>query len=610
MQALPEITTPRRPLPHTLAPLKQPFGATPWLSVKQDKTPQYEINMPVDLSTESQMGHTQPNNNHQQSVRPKTSQLATHTQDAVIPAQSVNDPSYGLTNSVHISSPHLLNVPTVLSQTIMHDVNINEASTNFADERPADMCPPTTVPYSQFNSVYNFPYSLQAPAATAILPQTNVPGHRTTMQAPQLSGYGVPNTLYSKPPNLFLCPPPPVFPETEFFQRSDPIKSHQTPNKPTCSLKSNCIGSSSSTPVYAPLTLPADAGARMYPQQPILVRQPQTSQLHVAGQQGVNIQASAMTAQQPSFTQTHQVRNVQVFSGGPDCKILIEDWVRDMQYLLDAGGMPANLCFATIVRHLSGEARRLVLNLPPYEQTVSRAFEELRAEYSEMQTSHDPLADFYERCQRPGESACSYAIALEAALRSVEEVQHGGQPFPDRDGKLTRQFMRGLSDEEVYQRLAPMKPRLLSFRELQAELRNLARETRRTQTQPKAKKTYAQAQFTTSNGAQNGENMRTEKVNKQNNDLTELTALVKKLLSSQEDQVNRLTKLEARVGVSPQTVHPRAQRSQGVSDTAERGVVCYRCGKPGHIARLCRTMLSDEAAQAENGAGTRQDLNV
>ncbi len=123
-----------------------------------------------------------------------------------------------------------------------------------------------------------------------------------------------------------------------------------------------------------------------------------------------------------SLTQIRQVRNVQLFSGGPDCRILIEDWIRDMQYLLDAGGMPVNLGFAMVVRHLSGEARRLILNLPPNEQTTVRAFEELQAEYSDMQTYLDPLADFYERCQHHGESVCSYAIALEATLRSVEEA--------------------------------------------------------------------------------------------------------------------------------------------------------------------------------------------
>ncbi|RXN19290.1 transient receptor potential cation channel subfamily V member 5-like protein [Labeo rohita] len=182
-------------------------------------------------------------------------------------------------------------------------------------------------------------------------------------------------------------------------------------------------------------------------------------------------------------------------------------------------------------------------------------------------------------------SACSYTIALEATLRSVEEAQYEGQPFPDRDGKLTRQFMRGLGNEEVYHRLVPMKPRILSIRELQAELHNLARESRKFQTQPKAKKAYAQAQFTTASGNQSGENPRTEKANRQNSELTELTGLVKKLVSSQEDQIDRLTQVEARVGAPPpQTVLPQPQRSQ--------------------------TVMTDEEAPAEKGAETRQDLNV
>ncbi len=120
----------------------------------------------------------------------------------------------------------------------------------------------------------------------------------------------------------------------------------------------------------------------------------------------------------------------------------------------------------------------------------------------------------------------------------------------------------------------------LGFRELQAELCNLAQETRRFQTQPRAKNTYAQAQFTTVNGAQTGENTRNEKGNRQNTDLTELTALVKTLVTSQEDQVNRFTQLETKVGALLQTGYPQAQIPQGSSETAVRSVVCYRCGTP------------------------------
>lgn len=63
---------------------------------------------------------------------------------------------------------------------------------------------------------------------------------------------------------------------------------------------------------------------------------------------------------------------------------------------------------------------------------------------------------------------------------------------PDRDSKLTLQFLRGLMDEAVYVRIAPMKPMLLSFRQLQAELRNLAREAKKFQPQHKEKKTFTQ----------------------------------------------------------------------------------------------------------------------
>ena len=118
--------------------------------------------------------------------------------------------------------------------------------------------------------------------------------------------------------------------------------------------------------------------------------------------------------------QTHQLKNVQVFTGNADSKILVEDWVCDMQYLLEAVELPMHLRFSTVVRHLSGEARKLVLNLHPNDQTPEKSFREMKVEYGDSHSSIDPLADFYERSQRTGESPCSYAIALEAKLRAVE----------------------------------------------------------------------------------------------------------------------------------------------------------------------------------------------
>ncbi|KAL7841973.1 hypothetical protein SRHO_G00236620 [Serrasalmus rhombeus] len=157
-----------------------------------------------------------------------------------------------------------------------------------------------------------------------------------------------------------------------------------------------------------------------------------------------------------------------------------------MQYLLNAGSLTPDLAFATVVRHLSGEARKLVLNLPIKEQTPSRAFDELRAEYGDIQSPLDPLADFYERSQKPAE----------------------------------------------------------------------------------------------------------------------LTALVKKLALTQEEQISRMAALESKIAATP---HSTTAVAPLKSDKAI--LVCFQCGKARHVARVCRAVLTSDD-QHQGGSQVGQLLNT
>lgn len=145
--------------------------------------------------------------------------------------------------------------------------------------------------------------------------------------------------------------------------------------------------------------------------------------------------------------------------------------------------------------------------------------------------------------------------------------------------------MRGLTDEEVYMRIAPMTPRLLSFRELQTELRNLARESKKFQSQNKARKTVTQVHVMPEGGG----NVKSEKTN-HTSELSELTEMVKRLARNQEEQMAKLSHLELSISLQPPPSIQAVQPSQGRA-VPSTSFTCYRCGKPGHTARICRAVL-------------------
>ncbi|XP_022106446.1 uncharacterized protein LOC110987736 [Acanthaster planci] len=191
-------------------------------------------------------------------------------------------------------------------------------------------------------------------------------------------------------------------------------------------------------------------------------------------------------SQQSRMLTTHQVKGVTTFTGKEKHGPRLEDKIRDIWFLLECKGTaPGTLQFHEVVRHTGRKAREVLLNLEgrtPEGLDADKAFSELLEEYGEDRSAMSPLAKFYSRVQRENETPSEFAISLEATLWEVEEMRRRrGQSCIEEestDKTLATQFMCGLKDLHYKQRLAPMQPRSMTFRDIRQELHIIAEEER------------------------------------------------------------------------------------------------------------------------------------
>ena len=245
------------------------------------------------------------------------------------------------------------------------------------------------------------------------------------------------------------------------------------------------------------------------------------------------------------YTPTHQLKGVALFSGTGG--ILIEDWIRDMRYTLEASDMPEHLRFNSVVRNLGGAARKIALNIPENLRCVETIFAELQEQFGTY-IGGDPMAAFYARVQNHNETASIFAVELEATLREAEERR---TRIPNRDVVLTQQLLRGLRNSHLKDRISAMRLTLPNFRSVVTEIRSYEKENSQAssmaigQTLPKPQ---------------------------QNNEIKELSAAVADL----REQLQQLAT----------TINTKPSRSNDI--------VCFRCKQRGHKKYQC--------TQSKNGS--------
>ena len=136
--------------------------------------------------------------------------------------------------------------------------------------------------------------------------------------------------------------------------------------------------------------------------------------------------------------------------------------------------------------------------------------------------------------------------------------------------------MYGLRDQKVRARLAPMRPRDMSFRELRKELRVIGAEEKLTSAQVYRQQT------------------RPKEVKENPQDL--LVKMVNELAVTQQRQMDlfhqTISEQQRHLNNLEQRFQGRVAGIRGDRQT-RRQPICYKCREPGHFASSCPTLQSN-----------------
>lgn len=264
----------------------------------------------------------------------------------------------------------------------------------------------------------------------------------------------------------------------------------------------------------------------------------------------------------------------------------IEEWIEHVQNYFIMRKIPESEKMGFVVNHLEGEARSEIKFRQLHTKgSVEEVFEVLRELYGCSQSYISLQRWFFNRRQQEGESLLEYSHALLGIMERIEKSKGGVSGISKMT--LRDQFCDGVRDPALSRALKVMARQHPDWSWLE-----LRREAVRWVTEGENQAVQLRSKYKTpvSNEMQGEVVCGATTVE---SDIAELKAL----LAAQQTQLDLVVKSMQSFrnpGVTP-------LRPSRFKRTLDGKPICFKCDKPGHLARACPDNLGgDSSARSEN----------
>jgi len=291
----------------------------------------------------------------------------------------------------------------------------------------------------------------------------------------------------------------------------------------------------------------------------------------------------------------HQLKQVQTFSG-KDSRISVNDWVRDVDYLVRTSRLEHDSRGALdlVERYVTGQAAKVFRGEVNKGKEYDEVLKRMQVMFGGIEyRGRDPLQVFYCRSQRETETPSEYAIELSELLGIAEKEGNNGRKYPARDKMLRDVLMGGLREDRVVLQLRPLVAMEISFEQIQDELLKLEYDRKQ---HGFDKKSDTPLQKVTSSpqpsvgGRAHRPPMVEDPVLKAIREMRiEFKEDLSKIQAQFETQAKEIRDLrEKAVGQAPKPIPWQPRR-----DSPWDRRVCHTCGKTGHISYQCYGVASE-----------------